>query len=308
MTRAAGVLVAAALCTAGSAAFAQTAPTSTPPAASTRMTNEERVVFGILSATVGLRIGTAIMLGAFDRTPQDPHPETYWILPGTLALVFPTAALLIEHRFPMHRGRAFALGAGAGAGYVAALSLAAWAQHQSFPSGPTFSGWATFAGTTSGLALGALVGHLTDASQADSMLVATAAVGGALLGAFGCGAVRCGPQIGAWSLLGELGMVSLALGVRTRLRAGPRTLRMVAVGGIGGVALLGGGTLVAHLVRDGSIDASAAQRAAAFGIAGLLLGAGTFFALGRAADGAVIIPTAQPVPGGLVVGATVSTR
>ena len=100
--RAAWALGAAALAL-GSAASAQSPQPHLQLPVSTRMTNDERALFGLLSATYGLRLGTTINLAAGRTVDTDPHPETYWILPGALAVAVPVGVLLIERRYPMRR-------------------------------------------------------------------------------------------------------------------------------------------------------------------------------------------------------------
>jgi hypothetical protein len=279
-----------------------------PPPASDRMARDERVLFGLLTATYGLRLGTAINLGAFGRTVNDPHPETFWILPGALAVAVPLGALLIERRFPLRRGRGLSAGVGGFMGYLAATSIATYAAGESFPSGVTLSGWATFVGTTSGIALGALVGHLTDAAPADALFVGTGGVGGALLGGLLCGAMRCGADLGAWSLAGELGLVTTALLIRGAVRPTAPTMRLVGAGAVGLGLLMGGGVLVAHAVRDGQLTADGVQRGAVFATAGLAVGAVTFFAMGRRAEAAAaaVVPTVQAGGGAVVLGVAVT--
>jgi hypothetical protein len=280
------------------------AQTLRPP---TSMARDERVLFGLLTATYGMRLGTAINLGAFGRTVNDPEPETYWILPGALALAVPVGALLIERRYPMRRGRGLSAGAGGILGYLAATSIGTLVRDESVPTSATLAGWATFIGTTSGLALGALVGHLTDAMPADALFAATGGVGGALLGGLLCGAARCGPQLGAWSLAGELGLFTTALLVRATVRPTLPTMRLVGAGALGLGLLMGGGVLLAHGVRDGELTATGVQRSAVFGLGGLVVGAVTFFAIGRRAESTTtVIPTAQVAGSSLVLGVSVT--
>lgn len=293
----------------GSHAQAQTGALPTAPA-SEPMAGEERFLFGLLAASYGLRLGTAINLGAFGRTLDDPAPETYLILPGALAVALPLGALLIERRFPMRRGRALSAGTGGTLGYLVAASLATWVRGESFPTGATLSGWTTFIGTTSGIAAGALVGHLTDATPADVLFVATGGVGGALGGGLLCGVARCGAGLGAWALAGELGLFTAAVALRATVRPTQPTMRLVGAGALGLGLLLGGGVLLAYGVRDGEITAGAAQRSALFGLGGLALGAVTFFALGRGAEPSMttVVPTAQVTGQGMVLGAAVTHR
>ena len=296
----------AALLTLGASASAQT--TTTPGPVSTRMKRDERILFGLLTATYGLRLGTAINLGAFGRTVDDPEPETFWLLPGALALAVPVGALLIERRFPMRRGRGLSAGAGGMLGYLAAASISTWVRGESSPTGATLAGWSTFIGTTSGIALGALVGHLTDAMPVDALFVATGGVGGALLGGLLCASVRCGPEIGAWSLTGELAMLTAALVFRATVRPTLPTMRLVGVGAIGMAVLMGGGVLLAHAVRDGEVTAAGMQRSAVFALSGLVVGGATFFALGRQAEpaAAMVVPTAQVTGQGLLLGVAIT--
>lgn len=306
--RAAWVLGAASLAL-GSAASAQSPATTAAAPVSTRMTNDERALFGLLSATYGLRLGTSINLLAGRNVETDPHPETYWILPGALALAVPVGALLIERRFPLRRGRGLATGSGALMGYLAAISISSWVRGEAFPSGPSLTGWGTFIGTTSGIALGALLGHLTDAEPADALFVATGGVGGALLGGLLCGSMRCGPDLGAWSLVGELGLFTTALLVRSAVRPTAPTMRLVGAGALGLGGLMGGGVLLAHAVRDGELSAGAVQRGAVFALGGLVVGAVTFFALGRSAEAAratTVMPTAQVAGQAMVLGVSVT--
>jgi len=276
---------------------------------SDRMRGDERILFGLLTATYGLRLGSAINLGAFGRTPDDPNPETYWLLPGALAIAVPVGALLIERRFPLRRGRGLAAGTGGILGYLGATSLRSWIAGESFPSGKTLSGWSTFIGTTSGIAIGALVGHLTDSTPADALYVGTGGVGGALLGGLLCGSVRCGPSLGAYALVGEVTMITAALLTRSLVRPTQPTMRLVGAGALGTGLLMGGGVMLAHVARDGELTREGVQRSAVFGLAGLLVGAVTFFAIGRQAEGSVTVtPTAQVTGQGMVLGFAMSNR
>ncbi len=314
--RRAALAIAASLLSFSINASAQTVPaptTSVVPAAarptSDRMTRDERILFGLLTATYGLRLGSAINLGAFGRTPDDPEPETYWLLPGALAIAVPVGALLIEHRYPLRRGRGLSAGTGGLMGYLAGTALRSWIAEESFPSSATLSGWTTFIGTTSGIALGALVGHLTDATPADALYVGTGGVGGALLGGLVCGSVRCGTSLGAYVLVGEVTLLTTALLTRSRVRPTAPTMRLVGAGALGTGVLMGGGVLLAHAVRDGEITREGVQRSAVFGLAGLVVGAVTFFAIGRQAEGsATVVPTAQVTGPGMVLGLAMSNR
>lgn len=315
MTLRAALLAGASAFALSAVALGQTVPATTPaatPAAapeSDRMRNDERVLFGLLATTYGLRLGTAFNLGVFGRTPDDPEPETYWIAPGVLALAVPVGALLIEHRFPLRRGRGLSAGTGGFLGYLAATSATAWVNGESFPTSRTLSGWATFLGTTSGIVAGALVGHFTDARPVDALYVATGGVGGALLGGLLCGAARCGADLGAWALVGELTLFTTALLTRPLVKPGQGTMRLVGAGALGLGALMGGGVLLAHVVRDGELTADGVQRSAVFGLAGLAFGAVTFFAIGRANEGrATVMPTAQVTGQGVILGLAMSDR
>jgi hypothetical protein len=283
-------------------------PPPDPPLGST-MARDERVLFGLLAATYGLRLGTAINLGALGRTVDDPDPATFWIIPGALALALPVTALLIERRHPLRRGRGLAAGTGGILGYLAATSIAITVRGESFPTGVTLSGWSTFLGTTSGLALGALVGHLTDAPPADALFVATGGVGGALLGGLLCGSFGCGADLGAWALTGELALFSTALAVRSLVRPTQSTMRLVGAGAVGLGLLTGGGVLLARSLRDGAVSAPGIQQASIFGLGGLLVGAATFFALGRRAEAiaaATVVPTAQVTAQGMTIGVSIT--
>lgn len=316
LTHRTALAVTASLLALTTGARAQTVPAATTNAApavlrptSDRMSRDERILFGLLTATYGLRLGSAINLGAFGRTPDDPEPETYWILPGALAIAVPVAALLVEHRFPLRRGRGLAAGSGGLLGYLGATAATAWYNGESFPSGRSLSGWSTFIGTTSGIALGALVGHLTDAPPADVLYVATGGVGGALLGGLACGSVRCGADLGAWALVGEVTLLTTALLTRSLVRPTQLTMRLVGAGALGTGLLMGGGVLLAHGVRDGEITREGVQRSAVFGLAGLVVGAATFYAIGRRAEGSTtVVPTAQVTGQGMVLGFAMSNR
>jgi hypothetical protein len=314
--------VAAAVLALASGARAQVAPPAPSPAPSRSvpfpppdpplgryMARDERVLFGLLTATYGFRLGTAINLGALGRTVGDPEPETFWIIPGALTIALPVTALLIERRHPLRRGRGLSAGTGGLMGYLAATSIAIQVRGESFPSGITLSGWATFIGTTSGIALGALVGHLTDAPPADALFVGTGGVGGALLGGLLCGSFACGPDLGAWALTGEVALLSTALAVRALVRPTQPTMRLVGMGALGLGLLTGGGVLLARSLRDGEVSAAGAQQASVFGLGGLLVGAATFFALGRRAEAiaaTTVVPTAQVTGQGVTVGVTVT--
>lgn len=313
--------VAAAVLALASGARAQVVPPAPPspappatfpppaPPLGPYMARDERVLFGLLTATYGLRLGTAFNLGVLGRTVDDPEPETFWIIPGALTLALPITALLIERRHPLRRGRGLAMGTGGLMGYLAATSIAIQVRGEDFPTGVTLSGWATFIGTTSGIALGALVGHLTDATPADALFVGTGGVGGALLGGLLCGAFACGPDLGAWALTGELALLTSALAVRSLVRPTQPTMRLVGAGALGLGIITGGGVLLARSLRDGEISAAGAQQASVFGLGGLLVGAATFFALGRRAEGiaaTTVVPTAQVTGQGVTVGVTVT--
>ena len=306
--RAAWALGAAALAL-GSAASAQSPQPHLQLPVSTRMTNDERALFGLLSATYGLRLGTTINLAAGRTVDTDPHPETYWILPGALAVAVPVGVLLIERRYPMRRGRGLSTGSGALMGYLTAISISSLARGESSPSSVSLTGWGTFIGTSSGIALGALLGHLTDAMPADALFVATGGVGGALLGGLLCGSMRCGADLGAWSLVGELGLFTTALLVRSAVRPTAPTMRLVGAGALGLGGLMGGGVLLAHAVRDGELTADGVQRSAVFALGGLVVGAVTFFARGRSAEAAArttVMPTAQVAGQAMVLGVSVT--
>lgn len=248
---------------------------------SDRRQSTELVLLGFLSATYGLRIGTLINQAA-GRNIDDPHPETYWILPGALAVAVPVATLLIESRFPLRRGRGISAGVGGIMGYLGSIGLVTQLAGESFPSAQTFTNPWTFVGTTAGIVGGIVVGHLTDAPPADALWAGTGAVGGAALGALVCGAAECGPSLGAFVLGGELGLFTAAMLLRSTVQPTEREMRLTALGCIGGTVLAGGGVLLAHLARDGDITAAAIQRSAIFGLGGLIVGGAGMFAVGRA--------------------------
>ncbi len=306
MTRALPLALALAVALGASPARAQQAR------ASDRRRGTELVLLGVLSATYGLRIGTLINQAA-GRPIDDPDPATYWILPGVLTVAVPVATLLIESRFPIRRGRGISAGVGGIMGYLGAIGLVTQLAGESFPSGQSFTSPWTFVGTTVGIAGGILVGHLTDAPPADALWAGTGAVGGAALGALVCGVSECGPALGAFVLGGELGLFTAAMLLRSTVRPTEREMRLTALGAVSGTVLLGGGVMLAHLARDGRLDAAAVQRSAAFGLGGLIVGGLGFFALGRAtpeptparSTRTALLPSLDVRPGSFGLGVTI---
>lgn len=306
MTRAVALALALAIALGSSTARAQQAR------ASDRRRGTELVLLGLLSATYGLRVGTLINQAA-GRPIDDPHPETYWILPGALTVALPVATLLIESRFPIRRGRGISAGVGGIIGYLGAIGLVTQLANEPFPSSQSFTSPWTFVGTTAGIAGGILVGHLTDAPPADALWAGTGAVGGAALGALVCGVTECGPALGAFVLSGEVGLFTAAMLLRSTVRPTEREMRLTALGGLGGAVLLGGGVMLAHLARDGGLDAAAVQRSAAFGLGGLIVGGLGFFAIGRAtpepapsrSTRTALLPSLDVRPGSFGLGITV---
>lgn len=119
-------------------------------------------------------------------------------------------------------------------------------------------------------------------------------MGGALLGGLADGVVRCGADLGAWALVGEVTLLTTALLTRSLVRLTQPTIRLVGAGALGTGILMGVTVLIAHGLRDGELTVEGVQRSAAFGLVGPVVGAVTFYAIGRRAEGnATVVPTAQ---------------
>lgn len=277
------VAVALAAFTAAGSASAQLITNPVDEDHAERRRTGELITFGLAAATYGLRVGTMIEWAA-GRRPNDGEPETFWILPGSLALASVTGALLIDHYFPLRRGRAFSVGAGTLVGYLAALSITMQARGEAFPSGIGIAGPPTFIGSTAGLAAGILVGHFTDARPGQALYVATSVVGGTALGAMLCGAARCREDLGAWALTGELVGLASAFASMRALNPTAREMRLTAVGGVAGI-LPAAAVLGTYYSRDRGITDAAWSRVSITGIAGLILGGVSGFAIARLTRG-----------------------
>ncbi len=264
--------------------------------AADRRRTGELIAFGLTATTYGLRVGTMIEWAA-GRRADDGEPETFWILPAALAVASGTGALLVDHYFPMRRGRGFSAGVGTIVGYIASLALAVQLREESFPSSVSITGPATFIGSTSGLAAGIALGHLTDATPGQALYVGTGSVGGALLGTFFCGALRCGTDLGAWALAGEaVGFVSTIASVRA-FRPSAREMRLTSIGGVAGL-LPAGAVLTTYLSRDGGVTEAAWARVSVAAIGGLVVGGLAGYAIARATrselavgQGVTVLPT-----------------
>lgn len=274
---------------------------------------DELVTLMILTSTYGLRLGSSINLFA-GRRPDDGEPETFWLLPGSLALALPAAAYAIDRRWPIRRGRIMTAGSTLLLGYIGSMAATAWARDESFPSSDSIAGLNTFYGSTAGLALGVLVGHLTDATTGDAMYVATGGVGGALIGAFSCAIARCRGDLGLWALVGEIGGVGFTLATRGMVRPQGREMRMLAMGAVVGLAPAAA-VMLAHGIRDGEITDDAIPRISWAALGGIFVGALSFYAIARAtpeaptpppavnrARGSIFTPTIELRPGGATIG------
>lgn len=314
MTARTASLAALALCALARSAAAQDSPHF--PRADARVAEphkgDELVTLMILSSTYGLRLGSSINLMA-GRRPDDGAPETFWILPGSLALALPAAAYLIDRRWPIRRGRIMTAGSSLLLGYIGAMAASAWSRGESFPSSDSIAGLNTFYGSTAGLALGMLVGHLTDATTGDAMYIATGGVGGALVGAFSCAIARCRGDLGMWALAGEALGVGFTLATRAAVRPQGREMRMLAMGAVVGLAPAAA-VMLAHGVRDGEITDDAIPRIAWAALGGIFVGALSFYAVARAtaepptpaptprARASIFTPTIELRPGGATIG------
>ncbi len=266
--------------TAGSTASAQLIANPVDEDHADRRRTGELITYGLAAATYGLRVGTLIEWG-FGRKANDGEPETFWILPASLSVAAVTGALLVDHYLPLRRGRAFAVGAGTITGYLASLSLTMQVNGEAFPSSATLTGPMTFIGSTAGMVTGILVGHFTDSRPGEGLYVATGVVGGALLGGFLCGAARCREDLGAWALTGQLVGLGATLASMRALSPTAREMRLMAIGGIGGL-LPAGSVLATYLSRDGGITDRAWARVSIVGIAGLALGGVSGLLIARA--------------------------
>lgn len=253
---------------------------------------DELVTLMILTSTYGLRLGSSINLLA-GRTPDDGEPETFWILPSALALALPAAAFAIDRRWPARRGRILTAGSSLLLGYIGTIAGTAWARGESFPSSDTIAGLNTFYGSTAGLALGVLIGHLTDATPGDAMYVAVGGVGGALIGALACGVSRCGSELGPWALGGELAGIGLTLATRGLVRPRGREMRFITMGAVVGL-LPAAGVMLAYGLRDGEISADSVPRISWAALGGLVVGAASFYAIARVTPDPDAATTAPP--------------
>jgi hypothetical protein len=257
---------------------------------------DELVALMILSSTYGLRVGSSINLLA-GRRPDDGEPETFWILPSALALALPAAAFAIDRRWPARRGRILTAGTSLLLGYVGTIAATAWYRGESFPSSDSIAGLNTFYGSTAGLALGVLIGHLTDATPGDAMYVAVGGVGGALIGALSCGITRCGPDLGPWALAGEVAGIGLTLATRRLVQPQGREMRFLTIGAAVGL-IPAGAVMLAYGVRDGEIRDEAVPRISWAALGGLVVGAMSFYAIARATpDPNNQAPLSRPVSG-----------
>lgn len=312
--RAAASLLALALAASAAPAAAQDAPRF--PRADAQIAQphklDELVTLMVLSTTYGLRVGSSINLLA-GRSPTDGEPETFWLLPGALALAFPAAAYAIDRRWPIRRGRILTAGSSLLLGYIGTIAATAYARGEDFPSSDSIAGLNTFYGSTAGLALGILVGHLTDATPGDAMYVAIGGVGGALVGAFACGGTRCGSDLGLWALVGQgLGM-GFTLATRHAVQPTGPEMRMLTIGAVAGL-LPAGAVMLAYGLRDNEISAEAVTRISWAGLGGIFVGALSFYAIARANPPApepppeparratIFTPTLELRPGGAMIG------
>jgi hypothetical protein len=276
----AGALALAATALAPATASAQRAPAvEVDEESSDRRRPGELVAFALSATTYGLRVGTMIEW-AVGRRANDGEPETFWILPGALALAGATGALLVDHYHPLRRGRAFSVGSATIAGYLGSLALSMQLRGEAVPSAVSLTGPATFIGSTAGVVTGILVGHLTDARPGPALFVATGAVGSTLMGAFLCGALRCGSDLGAWALTGEaIGIVATLASVNA-FNPTARDMRLSAIGAIGGL-LPAASALGAYVARDGGVTETAWARVSAMALGGIVLGGVAGYAIGR---------------------------
>lgn len=310
-----GALAALALCAFARVANAQDAPRM--PRADARAEEphrgDELVTLMVLSSTFGLRVGSSINLLA-GRTPDDGAPETFWILPGALALAAPAAMYAIDRRWPIRRGRIMAAGSTLLLGYIGSIAATAYARGESFPSSDSIAGLNSFYGSAAGLALGILAGHLTDARTGDAMYVASGGVGGALVGAFGCAIARCREELGLWALVGESAGIGLALATRGLVRPRDREMRLLALGALVGL-VPAASVMLAHGVRDGEIRDEVIPRISWAALGGIFAGALSFYvyarvtpdpdapaAPSRPARASVFSPTFEMRPGGATIG------
>ncbi len=274
-------------------AFALLAATATPSVASAqrapaaevdeessdRRRPGELIAFALSATTYGLRVGTMIEW-AVGRRANDGEPETFWILPGALALAGASGALLVDHYRPLRRGRAFSVGSATIAGYLGSLALSMQLRGEAVPSAVSLTGPATFIGSTAGIVTGIVVGHLTDARPGPALFIATGTVGSTLIGSFLCGALRCGSDLGAWALTGEaVGLVATLASVNA-FNPSARDMRLTAIGAIGGL-LPAASALGAYVSRDGGITEGAWSRVSAMALGGLVLGGVAGYAIGR---------------------------
>lgn len=274
---------------------------------------DELVTLMILSSTYGLRLGSSINLMA-GRRPDDGEPETFWILPSALAVTLPAAAFAIDRRWPARRGRLLTAGSTLLLGYIGTIAGTAWARRESFPSSDTIAGLNTFYGSTAGLALGVLIGHLTDATPGDAMYIAVGGVGGSLIGALACGIARCGPDLGPWALAGEVAGIGLTLATRGMVRPQGRGMRFITMGAVLGL-VPAASVMLAYGLRDGEIRDEAVPRISWAALAGVVVGAASFYAISRVTPdpnagsdppsgrrSSLVSPTLDLRPGGFTLG------
>lgn len=261
-----------------STAHAQRVPEVDEESSDRRRTGEV-IAFALSATTYGLRVGTMIEW-AIGRRANDGEPETFWILPGALALAGASGALLVDHYRPLRRGRAFSVGAATISGYLGSLALSMQLRGEAVPSAVSLTGPATFIGSTAGIVTGIVVGHLTDARPGPALFVATGTVGSTLVGTFLCGALRCGSDLGAWALTGEAVGLVATLASANAFNPTARDMRLTALGAIGGL-LPAASALGAYVSRDGGLTEGAWSRVSAMALGGLVLGGVAGYAIGR---------------------------
>jgi hypothetical protein len=282
LSRALGFVFASGVALYGTAAGAQTRPTRETESRTTsfRRGRDEQVALYLLAGGYMLRTGTAINL-LFDRRPDDGEPETYWILPSALAVGGLVGMFFLDRNVSIRRGRPFAVGTSVLLGYVGALTLTTYVRGERLPSVTSIAGPATWVGSTAGLVTGIMVGHLTDANPGQALYVGTGGVGGALIGAFLCGAARCGTDLGLYAFAGQIAGMALTLSTAWKVNPPAREMRATAVGMTLGTLPALGATF-AFALRDGDLSDDTLARVGWFSLAGLIAGGAVGYSVARA--------------------------
>ncbi len=242
-----------------------------------RRSGDELGALLLTSTTYGFRSGTMLNYALGLRADDS---WTYWVAPGVLGAAGLVGALALERRFPLRRGRALTAGTAMLLAQVGSFAIELHRRGESTPTGETFTAPISWVGATAGLATGIALGHFLDVAPGKAVYVGIGGVGGALLGVFGCGVVRCSTDVGAWSLTGLATGAVGALATAWWVNPPQREMRAMAAAGLLGV-VPAAGVYLAYQLRDGGVSSDAWARVSAVGLAGVLLGGAFGYANAR---------------------------